>query len=208
MESSTLIRPTPPLGFHSGSLAFTTFHLQEVFSHCSTLLPGASEESHLHPCKLGSLSFIGNQLQWLPWVTVWKGWWRTAGSPAGLLAPKSIHSLFDAFWELKHTMLIISAISACDFSASKQVGRWHFLSPLQEKAHSSRKFGSPSPSWKQVCSCLTSLQPWRWNFNCSDWWKRGGKVWFGCRTQSQDLLHSTPCPDSTSSCALGITLCH
>lgn len=54
---------TPPPGFHSGSLAFTTFHLQEVFSHCSTLLPGASEESHLHPCKLGSLSFIGNQLQ-------------------------------------------------------------------------------------------------------------------------------------------------
>lgn len=33
-------------------------------------------------------------------------------------------------------------------------------------------------------------------------------MWFGCRTQSQDLLHSTPCPDGTSSCALGITLCH
>lgn len=29
-------------------------------------------------------------------------------------------------------------------------------------------------------------------------------MWFGCRTQSQDLLPSTPCPDGTSSCALGI----
>lgn len=33
-------------------------------------------------------------------------------------------------------------------------------------------------------------------------------MWFGCRTQSQDLLHSTPCPDGTSSRALGITPCH
>lgn len=36
---------------------------------------------------------------------------------AGLFASSSIHSLFDAVWELKQTTLIIFAISTCDFSA-------------------------------------------------------------------------------------------
>lgn len=25
-------------------------------------------------------------------------------------------------------------------------------------------------------------------------------MWFGCRTESQDLLHSTPCPDGILPC--------
>lgn len=64
---------------------------------------------------------------------------------AGLFTSSSIHSLFDALWELKQKMLIIFALSTCDFLHLTDGGGL-FLSPLWEKAHSGRKFGSPSPS--------------------------------------------------------------
>lgn len=142
------------------------------------------------------------------WAIVQKGRWRTAGlSLQGSPLPaQSVHSLMPSGnWSRQcWQFLQFLPVTVLHLTGGEGDSSWARSGKRPIPAENSVL----SPSWKQVWSCLTSLQPWRWNFNWSDWWKRGGKVWFGCRTPSRDLLHSTPCPDGTSSRALGITPCH